>query len=344
MSGPAALPAKQPGQSDRWSGGGLDALVERLRGGEAAALARALSIMDAGGEPARRLLRAVRRFDRAAAVVGFTGPPGAGKSTLISAYIGELRAAGKTVAALAVDPSSPLSGGAILGDRARMGDHSADPGVFIRSLAARGHLGGLTTNIHALLDVVHAAGRDVIVIETVGTGQSEIEIVRVADATIVINAPGLGDDVQAMKAGILEIADILAVNKSDLPGAANTEQQLAAMLQLRAEGSPDVPVIRTVATSGEGLGDLAAAVDAICARITPADRAGRVRDDVAEQIADAAARQVRRSFLQEGGQSIETIADQVVDGTLDAEEAARRWLAAEGFAAPGGNGTDDGRD
>jgi len=297
-------------------------LADRLRTGEVAALARALSLMDGGGEGARRLLHAVRPDARCAAVVGFTGPPGAGKSTLINAFIRRQRALGRTVAALAVDPSSPKGGGAILGDRARMGEHVADPGVFIRSLAARGHLGGLTLNIHALVDVVDAAGWDVILLETVGTGQSEVEVARVADATVVISAPGLGDDVQAIKAGVLEIADVLAVNKADLPGATVTAQQLSAMLTLRPDDSREVPVIRTTATTGGGIEALADAVDAVCARVTADSRTARAQAHAAEMIAQAAARRLRAELLGPHQALLRELTGQLLAGEIDADEAA----------------------
>ncbi len=170
-----------------------------------------------GGATADRDPRRICASAGRAAVIGFTGAPGAGKSTLIDAYIGGARARGRTVAVAAVDPSSPISGGAILGDRVRMQRHAEDPGVFIRSVASRGHLGGLWENIHRIVDVMDAAGRDVIIIETVGTGQSEVEVAEIADVCVVVNAPNMGDDVQAMKAGVLEIADVLVVNKADLP-------------------------------------------------------------------------------------------------------------------------------
>ena len=308
-------------------------LIDRLRAGEPAALARALTLVETGGADAQTLLRQVHDGQhtdpaRHAVVVGFTGPPGAGKSTLISAYIRTLRGEGRTVAALAVDPSSPKSGGAILGGRARMGEHAVDPGVFIRSLAARGHLGGLTLNIHALVDVVGGAGWDAIVLETVGTGQSEIEVARVADVTVVISAPGLGDEVQAMKAGILEIADVLVVNKADLPGAARTEQQLGTMLHLRPDDAPEVPVVRTVATDGDGLEDLVAAVDTRAATITPAERAQRARAHAADLIAEAAARRVRDQFRGPDAAALDTLSLRLLAGEIDADEAARLALDA----------------
>ena len=233
---------------------------ERLLAGKVAALARAITVLEAGGERSDALATRLREHVGAARVIGFTGPPGVGKSTLINAFVAALRLRGERVAILAVDPSSPVSGGAVLGDRTRMGQHSADRGVFIRSVAARGHLGGLALSIPAILDAVDAAGWPTIILETVGTGQSETEIVEFADVKVVVNAPGLGDDVQALKAGILEIADVLVVNKSDLPLADQTVRQLRVMLELRSADHRDVPIVTTTAIKHEGLDDLEQAI------------------------------------------------------------------------------------
>ena len=221
-------------------------------------------------QPATLVLRPCvhRRFRKAAEVagkakIGFTGPPGAGKSTLIDAYIAALRTRGHSVAVAAVDPSSPISGGAVLGDRMRMRRHAEDPGVFIRSVASHGHLGGLSESIHRIVDAMDAAGRDFIIIETVGAGQSEVEVVEIADICVVVNAPNMGDEVQAMKAGILEIADVLVVNKADLPLAQRTTKQLTNMLELRRQNR-DVPVLETVALTETGIDALH---DAIMSRL-----------------------------------------------------------------------------
>ena len=197
-------------------------------------------------------------------MIGFTGAPGAGKSTLIDAMIAALRARGRTVAVAAVDPSSPISGGAILGDRVRMRRHAEDPGVFIRSVASRGHLGGLSESIHRIVDVMDAAGRDVMIMETVGTGQSEVEVAEIADVCVVVNAPNMGDDVQAMKAGVLEIADVLVVNKADLPLAQRATDQLRDMLKLRHD-KRDVPIVETVAIKDTGVETLLATIGSLLA-------------------------------------------------------------------------------
>ena len=239
-------------------------LVAGLRAGERVALARAITAVENETAEAAAVLRAIQPHLGHARVHGFTGAPGVGKSTLVDAYISELRQRGMSVGVIAVDPSSPISGGAILGDRVRMTSHGLDPEVFVRSIAARGHLGGLSATTAFVADVMDAAGKDVIVIETVGAGQSEVEIAQIADTKIVICAPGAGDDVQAIKAGILEIGDILVVNKADLPAAQVTVKQLQGMLALRRR--PNVPggwtpeVLATTATHGEGVAALADAI------------------------------------------------------------------------------------
>ena len=233
---------------------------ERLLAGDIAILARAISLLEAGGKPGDDLAARLRDHTGRARVIAFTGPPGSGKSTLINAYVAALRKRDERVAILAVDPSSPLSGGAVLGDRTRMGEHSTDAGVFIRSVAARGHLGGLSLSIPGILDAVDAAGWPTIILETVGAGQSETEIVEFADVKVVLNAPGLGDDIQAIKAGILEIADVLVVNKSDLPLADRTVRQLQAMLELRRVECQDIPIVTTSATKLDGLEELDEAI------------------------------------------------------------------------------------
>jgi LAO/AO transport system kinase len=208
-------------------------LVARMRSGERRAVASVITELERLSSAAPALLKALQPYLGRALVVGFTGPPGAGKSTLVNAVIANVRASGRTVGVIAVDPSSPVSGGAILGDRIRMTAALDDEGVFVRSLASRGYVGGLSPAAVRIIDALDAAGRDLILLETVGTGQSEIDVAEVADIRIVISAPGLGDDIQAMKSGLLEIADILVVNKGDRPGAELTLQQLIGALSLR---------------------------------------------------------------------------------------------------------------
>ncbi|MBR1203003.1 MULTISPECIES: methylmalonyl Co-A mutase-associated GTPase MeaB [unclassified Bradyrhizobium] len=302
-------------------------LLVRLRAGDAKAIARAITIAEAGGAAAASLHRAVLPQTGSALTVGFTGPPGAGKSTLIDTFVAELRRSGKTVAVAAVDPSSPLSGGAVLGDRVRMGRHTEDAGVFIRSIASRGHLGGLTDSIQPIVDILDFAGRDVIVIETVGAGQSEVEIVEVADVRVVVNAPGLGDDIQAIKAGILEIANVLVVNKADLPLAARTVRQLRSMLSLRRETDRNVPVIETVASSGQGVVELVEAVFNVAPR-TPAERQARRRARIHRLLAETAAAEIRRSILERTDEPFVNMLRQVEAGEVSIDTATRAALGS----------------
>ncbi|MEE3325867.1 MAG: methylmalonyl Co-A mutase-associated GTPase MeaB [Myxococcota bacterium] len=218
---------------------------------------------DPRGTEAMTVLHAHPRFG-SAHIVGVTGPPGAGKSTLVDGLVAEWRKGGHSVGVLAVDPSSPFSGGAILGDRVRMQQHATDPDVFIRSMATRGQLGGLSRKTFEAAVVLEAMGFEKILVETVGVGQDELEVVELAHTTIVVSVPGLGDDIQALKAGIFEIGDIFVINKADRPGADQTEKQLTMMLHLResAEGGVSVPLLRTVAHRAEGLDSLVAACQA----------------------------------------------------------------------------------
>ena len=231
-----------------------------IRGGHRSAIARAISAIENGAPEARALLASLAGQRGHAHVVGITGAPGAGKSTLINALLLDYAARGSKVAVVAVDPSSPLTGGAVLGDRIRMGESGSDPQVFIRSLAARGHLGGVTRTTAQVVDLLDAAGFDTVIVETVGTGQSEVEIAGIVDTSVVVCAPGLGDDVQAIKAGILEIADVLVVAKGDMPLAGRTLRDLRDMLRLRSGAARKVPVLTTIATRREGITEL---VDAI---------------------------------------------------------------------------------
>jgi LAO/AO transport system kinase len=235
-------------------------LLEELPGWDHRALARAATLVEAGSPAAENLLRTIFPHTGRAITVGITGAPGAGKSTIISRLVTAVRGTGRSVAVVAVDPSSPYSGGAILGDRIRMQDHHSDPQVFIRSMATRGQLGGLaaqTANMTMLLD---AAGFDLIFIETVGVGQDEVDVARLADITAVVLAPGMGDDVQAIKAGIMEIADLFLLNKSDQSGAERLEQEVRFVLSL-SENRDKPPVIRVTASDGAGIEDALAAIE-----------------------------------------------------------------------------------
>ncbi|MGZ7074160.1 MAG: methylmalonyl Co-A mutase-associated GTPase MeaB [Candidatus Angelobacter sp.] len=242
-----------PGTIQHW--------VDRIRAGDVRALARAISTIEDNRPESRELLKALFNFTGRARVIGLTGAPGAGKSTLVDQLAREYRRQERTVGIIAVDPTSPYTGGAILGDRIRMQAHHADPGIYIRSMATRGNLGGLARATTDATTVLDAAGKDVVLIETVGVGQDEIDIVRLADVTVVILVPGMGDDVQTIKAGIMEIADIFVINKSDREGADRVEREIRSMQSLAIRSDKwTPPIIKTVATEGKGVPELAAAI------------------------------------------------------------------------------------
>jgi LAO/AO transport system kinase len=299
-------------------------IVARLMAGDPAALARCISVMEGGGAAADRIHRRICANVGRAAVIGFTGAPGAGKSTLIDAYIAALRRRGRSVAVAAVDPSSPIFGGAILGDRVRMRRHAEDAGVFVRSVASRGHLGGLSESIHRIVDVMDAAGRDFVVVETVGTGQSEIEVAEIADICIVVNAPNMGDDVQAMKAGVLEIADVLVVNKADLPAAKRTTDQLTNMLKLRHERR-DVPIVETVAIDDAGVETLCEAIETLLPARSGDKQASRQRR-MRRLIAQSAGRLVHDRLVNHDGDDMQRLIEAAAKGEIGIAEAAQHAL------------------
>lgn len=304
--------------------------VTALVGGDAGALARAISDVERRTDAGRTILAGIRPHVGAARVIGVTGVPGAGKSTLISRYVAALRRAGRRVGIVAIDPSSPLSGGAVLGDRIRMAEHGTDSGVFVRSLASRGHAGGLAPTATHVVDLMDAAGWDRIIVETVGAGQGEIDIADAADVRVVVCAPGLGDDVQALKAGILEIADVLVVNKADLPGADRTAGQLEAMLALRTRTPRDVAICKTTATSGDGIDALTGIIEARIAATDP--RRMRTPQRMRRLLASAAGNLLGRELRESDAPWLLEICETLQRGEIDLESAAQRVLHARGIS------------
>ena len=301
-------------------------MIARMRKGERKATSSIITELERMSAAAPALLQALQPYLGHALVVGFTGPPGAGKSTLVNAVIETLRKQGRTVGVIAVDPSSPISGGAILGDRIRMTAALDDDGVFVRSLASRGYLGGLSPAAVRIIDALDAAGFDIVLLETVGTGQSEIDVAEVADIRVVISAPGLGDDIQAMKSGLLEIADVLVVNKGDRPGAEQTMQQLIGALSLRATISDKVPVLKTSALNGDGVPKLVETLDEIGRRVATEPAASRRRRRARYLIARAAADLVAQRIKAGGKAGLDPLADAVLSGTMTPSDAARKVL------------------
>ena len=305
-------------------------LVEAARGGDRGAVARLISLVEEGGEAARDVGRATYPLSGHAYTVGVTGAPGAGKSTLTDRLISRARAEGQEVGVLAVDPSSPFSGGALLGDRARMQEHATDPGVFIRSMATRGHLGGLSLATPEAIRVLDAVGRPLVLVETVGAGQTEVEVAGAADTTMVVLNPGWGDALQASKAGLLEAADIFVINKADRAGAGETERDLEFMLHLSSP--PDdwlPPIVRTVATTGEGTDDV---WDAMARHRTFLDEHGllerRRARRLAQEVREIVAHRIElRARAISAGPEFDRILQDVVDRRLDPYQAAAEILA-----------------
>jgi LAO/AO transport system kinase len=306
-------------------------LVERARGGEARAVARLISLVEDASPLLREVMAGLAPHAGHAQIVGITGSPGVGKSTSTNALVTALRATGKRVGVLAVDPSSPFSGGALLGDRVRMQDHALDKEVYIRSMASRGHLGGLSWSTPQALRVLDAAGCDVVLIETVGVGQSEVEIAGLADTTLVLIAPGMGDGIQAAKAGILEIGDVYVVNKADRDGADQVRRDLRNMLALadREENGWRPPIVKTVAQVGEGVDTVVEQIEKHRAWMESTGeldrrRVRRARDEI-EAIAVTSLR--KRWGDVHARTELDDLAEQVVAGASDPYVAADSLLA-----------------
>jgi LAO/AO transport system kinase len=313
-----------------------DELADAAVAGDRRALARLLTAVENRTPVAEAAMRRLYPTAGRAHLVGITGPPGSGKSTLVAALIAEVRQAARTVAVVAVDPSSPITGGALLGDRVRMQAYAADDGVFIRSMASRGHAGGLASTSTAAAAVLDASGFDLILLETVGTGQSEVEVAAAADTTVVLEAPEMGDEVQAIKAGLLEVADLVVVNKGDKPGAQRTAAQLRAMLVATAsrDADPSRPrpkrpeILITTAATGDGVPELLAALDRHRAAgregVSAAARLARAEAQVWAIVTDRL-----RDRLHDGVHTAATAAtlDEVANHRLDPYAAADRLLA-----------------
>jgi len=307
-------------------------LVQRAREGQARAVARLISLVEDASPVLREVAAALAPHTGRAQVIGLTGAPGVGKSTSMSALVSAYRAHDVRVGVLAVDPSSPFSGGALLGDRVRMQEHATDDAVFIRSMASRGHLGGLAWATPQALRVLDAAGCDVIFVETVGVGQAEVEIAALADTTVLLLAPGMGDGIQAAKAGVIEIADVFVVNKADRDGADQTVRDLRYMLSLggphSAAGAWRPEIVRTVAVRAEGVADVIAAIDKHCAWMAgngELDRRRRAR--AAAEIEAIAVSAMREQFRDvHGSASLDKLAAEVAAGTTDPYAAADRLV------------------
>ncbi|GAA5182323.1 methylmalonyl Co-A mutase-associated GTPase MeaB [Rugosimonospora acidiphila] len=308
----------------------VPALVDAARGGDPRAVARLISLVEDGDPALPEVAAAMAARAGTAQVIGLTGSPGVGKSTTTNELVRALRARGGRVGVLAVDPSSPFTGGAILGDRVRMQDHATDSGVYIRSMSSRGHLGGLAAATPQAVRVLEGAGCDVVLVETVGVGQAEVEVASLADTTLVLLAPGMGDAIQAVKAGILEIADVFVVNKADRDGADATYRDIQGMIALgeRAPGDWRPAVLRSVASRGEGVEEILAAIDKHRAWLVEHGELVRRREARAaaeiEAIALATLRS-RISSLREGT-ALSKLAAAVASGELDPHTAARNLL------------------
>lgn len=309
----------------------VDLLVAGVRKGDVRAMARAITLVEDARPEARDLVAGLFPHAGGALVVGVTGPPGAGKSSLVDRLTARFRAQGLSVGIVAVDPTSPFSGGAILGDRIRMQTHATDAGVFIRSMATRGHLGGLAAATDQVLTVLAAAGKEVILVETVGVGQDEVEIVGTADVSLVVLVPGLGDEVQALKAGIMEIADLFVVNKADRDGVERLVAEIQSLLSLATAEDPPPAIVKTVATRDEGTVEL---VDAVLDFHRRAESTGALarkrRTQMRRQLEDAVRQRVMSRVYERvlTPDELSTIVNRLAERTLDpftaAEEVAKR--------------------
>jgi LAO/AO transport system kinase len=313
---------------------GVGELVDAARSGDARGVARLISLVERGAPELPEIAAALGEAAQRAHVIGLTGSPGVGKSTTTNELVAAYRRAGKRVGVLAIDPSSPFTGGAILGDRIRMQDHATDPGVYIRSMSSRGHLGGLASATPAAARVLAGIGCDVVFVETVGVGQAEVEIASLADTTLVLLAPGMGDAIQAVKAGILEIADVFVINKADRDGADATYRDIQGMIALgeRGAGQWRPRVVRAIATRGEGIDDV---ITALTEHLSYLESSGELRTRRTERAAAEieaivlATLRTRIGSLRSGaGSQLDELATKVAVGAADPYTAASELLAA----------------
>jgi len=304
-----------------------DSELDRARAGDIRALARLLSLVEDSSPRVRSVIKELLPHAGGARIIGLTGPPGVGKSTVTAALVGAFRAAGARIAVLAVDPTSPFTGGALLGDRVRMQQHATDEAVYIRSMASRGHLGGLAASTPQAIRVLDAAGFELIIIETVGVGQAEVAVASLADSVVVLVAPGMGDAIQAAKAGILEVADLFVVNKADKPDTQQVVRDLRNMIALADRGPGDwkPPILTTVAMTGEGIGELVTRLEAHWSWLNSTGELARRRQGRAREEITALAFAALRGRL--AADRVDALARQVADGTLDPFQAAEELLS-----------------
>jgi GTPase len=308
--------------------------LDRARAGDIRALARLLSLVEDASPRVRSVIKELLPHAGGARVIGLTGPAGVGKSTVTGALVSAFRAAGARVAVLAVDPTSPFTGGALLGDRVRMQQHATDEGVFIRSMASRGHLGGLAASTPQAIRVLDAAGFELIIVETVGVGQAEVAIASLADSVVVLLAPGMGDAIQAAKAGLLEVADLFVVNKADKPDAQQVVRDLRTMIARADRGPADwkPPILTAIATQGEGISELVARLEAHWSWLnSTGELAGRRQARAREEITALAFAALRDRLAAD---RVDALARQVADGTLDPFQAAEELLADASAETP----------
>jgi LAO/AO transport system kinase len=308
---------------------GTSDLIQDIRRGRPRAIARAISLVENDDATARKIMKEVFGCRQDAVVLGITGAPGTGKSTLVDQLIARLRAGGEKIGVVAVDPSSPFTGGAILGDRIRMMRHSVDSGVFIRSMATRGQLGGLAKATGEAIAIYEAAGKDFVLVETVGVGQDEVEVVKLADLVLVVLTPGSGDDIQAFKAGIMEIADIFIINKADSPGVERLARQLEAMLGMGYPGGEVPPVVRTVATRGSGVDSLVAEIKRLLAAMPRALREMRRKRLLSWMLHDITRQRILELITRRlPASEFERNVDRIYRRETDPYSAADRLLTA----------------